>query len=155
MRSLDHEDTKTQPKRSRASFFLSRQVLEVVAGHKRLGDINQLSSTLYHNTCRHVLRIFCLGQEEHNHPCDLLPHQHQQITGERRLVLNRKSPFALWASLRLNVPSEELSIADFKTPWEEWFHFGGSTREVRWRRRSYSRGRRGESLQEPFLASPN
>lgn len=31
---------------------LVRQVLEVVAGYKGLGDINQLSSTLYHNTCR-------------------------------------------------------------------------------------------------------
>jgi TatD DNase family protein len=33
---------------------LVRQVLEVVAGYKGLGDLNQVSSTLYHNTCRHV-----------------------------------------------------------------------------------------------------
>ncbi|KAI4310618.1 hypothetical protein MLD38_035585 [Melastoma candidum] len=31
---------------------LVRQVLEVIAGCKGLGDINQLSNTLYHNTCR-------------------------------------------------------------------------------------------------------
>ncbi|AEE78942.1 unnamed protein product [Arabidopsis thaliana] len=31
---------------------LVRQVLEVVAGYKGLGDLNQVSSTLYHNTCR-------------------------------------------------------------------------------------------------------
>lgn len=35
-----------------AMALVSRQVLEVVAGCKGVSDIEQLSRTIYHNTCR-------------------------------------------------------------------------------------------------------